>query len=564
MSNCLLINYPGYPATLREFYLDNGLANLAAALLSKGHVPLILDYANPDLISWFFPYKFKDDIRNVVIDINSAHKKGLIPDGSVIDRFYEVDDRINAFQAERIREFAHEEIIKKIRSLKPDFVGFKLWIGEGFVNSIKIAGEIKKEFPGLKIFAGGPQVDWFDENIYRLGFGEYFDALAYCDGEETICGLADHAQGKIALKDIPNLIFREGGRIVRTQKKRIEDLGSLAAPVYDPEIYHPMDDNKKIKIVMIDESRGCPNSCSFCLHPHKSGNYWVTREPVKIVDEMENVIRKYKTNIFRFAGSNPPPDLKRGIAKEIIKRGLKVKYGAFGHARGMAEEDYKLMKESGCVSLFFGVESGSQQILDRAMNKGNKVGQIKESLVMCREAGIKAVASVIVPAPFDTEETIEETFNLLAETKPASVIVNFPGALPHTKWFDEMREYGFETKDKDAYIKEGMVYTVKNFYPPELWREMPGYTLGGKTIKEVMRISSVFSKRLQVAGIPTRITDDLSLLVEALGTDPVELMNTAWTYISSGDKAGIEKMISGINVKIKKGAAASEKCLIKK
>jgi hypothetical protein len=75
MANFLLINYPGYPATLREFYFDNGLANLAAALKSKGHNPYILDYANPDLISWFFPYKYKDEIQNIVNDIKECQKK---------------------------------------------------------------------------------------------------------------------------------------------------------------------------------------------------------------------------------------------------------------------------------------------------------------------------------------------------------------------------------------------------------------------------------------------------------------------------------------------------------
>ncbi|HPD18033.1 MAG TPA: radical SAM protein [Candidatus Goldiibacteriota bacterium] len=551
MANFLLINYPGYPATLREFYLDNGLSNLAVSLKARGHTPYILDYANPDLISWFFPYRHYNEIQNIVNEIKMCQKKNVVPDKKIINKFYEVDDKINNYQIERINEFTHQEIIKKIREFKPEIIGFKLWIGEGFVNSIKIAETIKREFPDVRIFAGGPQVDWFGENIYRFGFGEFFEALAYGEGEETICDIADSVEGKIKLRDIPNLIYKENGNIKKTFTKRIENLESIEMPIYSEDIYYPMDDNKKIKIIMLDESRGCPNKCSFCMHPNKSGNYWRTKKPEKIVDEIEYLVKNYRTNIFRFAGSNPPPHLKRDIAQEIIKRGLKIKYGAFGHARGMTFDDYKLLKESGCISLFFGVESGSQYILDKAMNKGNKVNQIKESLIMCREAGIKAIASIIMPSPFDTEETMEETYKLLVETRPSSVIVNIPGALPNTKWFEARDYYGFKIDDVDSFMSRGMSYSIKNFYPPELWRDFVDYKLGDLTINQIVNIAAKFTRRLHNAGISTRVTDDLSVLVEALKMDQDELINETWAYLSGGNQKGIEDIISKINSSIR-------------
>ncbi|MCX8094507.1 MAG: B12-binding domain-containing radical SAM protein [Candidatus Goldbacteria bacterium] len=551
MVNFLLINYPGYPATLREFYPDNGLANLAASLKEAGHNPYILDFANPDLITWFFPYRYKDEIYNIVNDIKMCQKKNIIPDKTIINKFYEVDDKINNYQKERINEFTDQQIIKKIKEFKPDIVGFKLWIGEGFVNSIRIAEIIKKNFPNIRIFAGGPQVDWFGENIYHLGFGECFEALAFGEGEETICAIADYVEGKTKISDIPNIIYNDNGNIKRTYTKRIENLKDIKRPIYDENVYYPMHDNKKIKIIMLDESRGCPNKCSFCIHPYKSGNFWRVRNPEDIVDDIEYLIKKYRTNIFRFAGSNPPPHLKRGIAQEIIKRRLKIKYGAFGHARGMTYDDYKLLKESGCVSLFFGVESGSQYILDKAMNKGNKVNEIKEALLMCKDAGIKAVASVIVPAPFDTEKTIEETYKLLAETRPSSVIVNIPGALPNTQWFENRDYYDFKIENIDSFFSRAMTYTIKNFYPPELWRDFVDYKLGELNVNKIVNTAAEFTKRLHNIGISTRVTDDLSVLVEALQINQDELINETWSYLSSGNQKGIEDTIIKINNSIR-------------
>lgn len=553
MADILLINYPGYPATMREFYLDNGLANLAGALRSASHNPLVLDYANPELIDWFFPYSYGPAINEIVAELTACQKAGKVPGASLIEKFHETDDAVNSFQEKRLEEFVKSEIFSHIRRQSPQVIGFKLWIGEGFKFAVRIAEMIKKEFPGILLVGGGAQVDWFGEQIYSSGMGNVFDLLSYGEGEEIIKQIALLPEGGVKLEDIPNIIYRKGPEIITNSKKLIENLEDLPEPIYDPGVYRPMECDKKIRVLIIDESRGCPNKCAFCIHPGKSGNYWRERKAVAVVDEMQRHVEKYRTNIFRFAGSNPPPGLKRDIAREIIKRKLKVRYGAFGHARGMDQKDYSLLKESGCVSLFFGVESGSQVILDRAMNKGNRVEQVRQSLIMCREAGIKAIASVIVPAPFDNESTVNETFELLAAAKPFSVIVNLPGALPKTAWFDDAARYGFDVGDRDAFIRNSMVYSIKNFYPPALWRDLPGYTLDGKPAADIIKTTSLFTKRLHAAGISTRITDDLSLIVDLLGADKNEFLNTTWSMLSSGDSRGIKEMIKKINGSIEAG-----------
>jgi radical SAM superfamily enzyme YgiQ (UPF0313 family) len=74
----------------------------------------------------------------------------------------------------------------------------------------------------VKVFGGGPHVDWFHEMIYDVT--DVFDVLAYGEGEETIVLLAGYIEGRKKLEEIPNLIFRKEGKIITTTEKRIEDL----------------------------------------------------------------------------------------------------------------------------------------------------------------------------------------------------------------------------------------------------------------------------------------------------------------------------------------------------
>jgi len=184
------------------------------------------------------------------------------------------------------------------------------------------------------------------------------------------------------------------------------------------------------------------------------------------------------------------------------------------------------------------------------MNKGNTKEQVLGSLRACGKYGIKAIASIIIPAPFDTPQTIDETFELLEEAAPASVIVNPPGLLPHTDWFDRMDHYGFRLDDREESIKKGMVYTIKNFYPAELWDPPPIADVGNMPYAEVLKTTALFTMKLNRAGIATRITDDLSVLLSVVEESPASFMNRTFGYISGGDEKGIMKEIKMINEKI--------------
>ena len=424
----ILVNFNGYPVTMNSLIPDNGLASLAGCLLEDGHETLILDYNTVSNFERMVPQELRVMLSNAyeafLSDIRTAGKLSEETTNLLI----ELDGKLEQHKEEEFIKIAGE-IIDKIEEVNADFIGFKLWTGDGFYGSEKIARHIKGKYPDLKIFAGGPHVDWFKENV--LHYTDVFDAIAYGEGEETISLLAEYVEGKRKLSEVPNLIYKQnvenpdedGGEIKFTELKRIENLNLLPDPIYDDEIYPAMKGNQKIKFIMIDESRGCPNKCHFCVHPLKSGNRWRLRDVKETVDLMERLGNKVGTNAFRLAGSNTPARLKNEMASEIIRRGLKVKYVCFGHVGDADREDYELLHKSGCISLFFGVESGSQEILDKDINKGVKVEQIIRSLKKAKKANLLTVASIIAPCPHDTPETLKQTLDVLVEANPDSVVI---------------------------------------------------------------------------------------------------------------------------------------------
>lgn len=555
MTRSLLINYSGYPAVIRSLALDNGLANLAGSLIQKGHQTTILDYAVVDTIKRLFPDEYSAELNYLTRKIMCSLELGFPPQRSDLKDFQELDRQINELQKEKVRQIARE-ISEYAKAHKVDFVGLKLWSGDGFEGSIAIAEELKRDNPGLPIFAGGPHIDSFKENIFDVC--DIFDVLVCGEGEETITMLADYVSGMRRLEDIPNLIYKNNGRIISTPIRRIENLDSLFSPVYDEDVYLAMKGDQKIKMAFIDESRGCPNHCSYCIHPIKSGNRWRERTPEAVVEQMEEMNRKYGFTTFRFAGSNPPPFLKERIANEILNRGLKVSYSAFGHITDGLVIDFRLLRKSGCYSLFFGIESGSQRILDESMNKGIRIGQITETIKACKRAGLYVVGSVIIPAPHETEETKKESFDLLLRMRPNSVVVWFPALMLGTDWEKNSQKYGFDIPDRKSYLKEAMVYKIKSFYPPSLWESSSEYNLNGKSFREITKETGNFIRSLEKNRILTQVTSETAMIARYASMSPRECRNKTRKYLSHGDYESIEGLVSKINQEILKGSG----CLV--
>lgn len=544
MSKGLLVTYGGYPYTPSSLFPDNGLANMAAVLRAAGHEVRILDLNTVTTLARMLPPALRPQMRLL---------RERIP---LIGADPEVTAWARSLDAEVERHFAAaaaaiaEEVVAEVEAEGYSWVGFKIYMGDGFRASVTIASRLKARLPHVRVYAGGPQLDLVRGAMLERVAA--FDAIAVAEGERTIVGLAEHADGRRSLADIPNLYWRDGGDIRRTPLSRVDDLNDLPLPLYDPDVYPALarrDD--KIRVLTYDESRGCPYECAFCIHAVKSGVERRCKTPDRVASELAELSARHDTRLFRFAGSATPYSLLVPLSRLLVERGVDVHYSVYATPHGLDARQLPLLVAGGLWGIFFGVESGSARVLAQGLGKRkNRVPQVEAALTACLDAGLFTVGSVIYPAPGEDETSTEETVALLTRVfggrRNGSVPVSFAGLFPQTPWFADRERYGFAIGDETSYLHEVMDYRIKSLMPFALWPEI-SYTLDGKPQRELARQTSTFLGRLRASGVVTMLLDDTALIATLAGIPMEQALDHLVDRFLTGDEEAIRDLVRTVN-----------------
>lgn len=325
-----------------------------------------------------------------------------------------------------------EEVLNGLEEYKPDLVGITVH-SMTVENDFILAERIKKMLPGTKIAFGGPHPTIMPEHC--LG-NENVDIAVIGEGECTTLDLTDHLDN---LKGVDGIYYRKNGNIVRNKPREfIKDLNSLPFPARD------LLDSRYFKGgATIMCSRGCPFNCAFCQPTlRKIFGALRFRSPKNVADELEHLIKNYKTKLILFHDDTFTANKKWAIevCDEILAKKLKFKWICKGRINTVDKELLQKLKEAGCTDIEFGVESGSEQIRNRILNKNITNEQITNVFKMCYDAGIKPTAFIMLGSPFETRKTLEETISLLKRIKPAHTVVSITTPIPGTMLYDMCKE----------------------------------------------------------------------------------------------------------------------------
>lgn len=350
--------------------------------------------------------------------------------------------------------YDEEEFIGKIEKFKPDLVLLETSTPTIYVD-LEIAKKIKERF-GCEIALAGPHASVMYSDIMKEDFVDYTLVGEY---EYTLLDLVKHMEKGDDLREVKGLVYRENGeRRINERRPPIENLDELPLPArhflpmysYNDEFAGMLKPNTQIWA-----SRGCPFGCIFCLWPKVmyGSRKHRARDPIKVVDEMEWLIDKYKFKSIFFDDDTFNIGKKRviALAKEIKERGIDIPWSIMASAQTMDKEMLEAMKKAGLVSLKYGVESGDQEIINRA-KKGLDLNKLRDVVKTTKEMGIKTHLTFMFGLPGETWDTVRKTINFALELDPDSIQFSICTPFPGTEYFEWADKNGLLlTKDWRMY-----------------------------------------------------------------------------------------------------------------
>jgi anaerobic magnesium-protoporphyrin IX monomethyl ester cyclase len=300
--------------------------------------------------------------------------------------------------------------------------------------AILLAQEIKKRHPEKTIILGGVGPKSVEKTL--LERFPQIDIIACGEGERSAPVLLDALVHGRSLNQCPGIFYRHNGSIIQTQRQqRIDNLDKIPLPAYDR-----VDISEYSGIGMIT-SRGCPFKCTFCSVSPVWDRESYLRTSENIIDEMRFVLDSKGGNLFLFQDEFflASPERAKDFSRKLLRSGLKVQWKAFGRVDLVDEETMRLMADAGCVELRFGIESGSDEILEKTRKGFNSDKAIE----------VVALASGIMPRvhtffiwgfPFETMEHFYQTVFLMDSfrTMGARVLPSLLCYLPQTAIYDQI------------------------------------------------------------------------------------------------------------------------------
>jgi len=350
----------------------------------------------------------------------------------------------------QVLKLSPEEFRTEISRRQPDIVGVtsSTLTYQSGLKLIKIA---KEACPNCITITGGSHVTFWDDKA--LQECAELDIVVRREGEYTMLELVQRIEAEESYDDVLGTTCRKDGKIIRNpDRPYIEDLDSLPFPARH---LWPMEKFRELEDVLyLATSRGCVYWCEFCTTVRMHGRKYRMRSAKNVVDELEFLNKTYGISKFTFCDDAFTVDQPRTeeLCREILNRGLKIQWNCGTRVDMITKELLAKMKEAGCITVWFGVESGTQQVLD-AMKKGITPELTIKVLGWVRELGLKPVPNVILGFPGETKKSAWKTIKFVEKIAPDDVgFYNVATPFPGTPMYDMVKDKGWlRVTDFDLY-----------------------------------------------------------------------------------------------------------------
>ncbi|MFH1403417.1 MAG: radical SAM protein [Candidatus Altiarchaeota archaeon] len=348
--------------------------------------------------------------------------------------------------------FDSKKLFEVIECEKPRVIGVNV-LTSALPEAYLIVALIKSRFD-IPIVLGGSHVTEVPEVVSDMGV-EYG---IRGEGDYAFLRLCEHLiTGNAGLDEVGGLVLNDGGSTTYSEPVFVDGLDGLPNPAW-----HLLDMRKYLfKTLMA--SRGCPFNCIFCADPHCTVRH---RCGENVLDEMRLLRDEYGVRRVDFSDSvfTLDKDWVYGLCDMMDRERLNLKWTCLTRVDCVDDDILSRMKDSGCFLIYFGVESGVEEI---RFNSGKRItnDEIRHAFRYCRKIGVKTGSSAMFGFPGENIHQMRDTLRFIIELDPEYGVFSLPELMPGTRLFKTALSEGYATDDLWRDYMSGMVKDL--YYVPK-------------------------------------------------------------------------------------------------
>jgi len=338
---------------------------------------------------------------------------------------------------------------------KPDIVGITA-MTHTINSAVSVAKKVKESDSDITVVLGGAHATILPEETLKNT--PEIDIIVRGEGEQTTLELVkvlEEDPGSI--NQVLGITHREGANIkCNPLGPPILDLDTLPLPAFHLlpvgkyRLHPPF--GRRSPTMPIITSRGCPYRCVFCS---KSvfGKKYRSNSPDYVVNEVQLLNEKFGVKEIKFYDDVFTLDKKRvvSICTKLKERGLDIPWTCETRVNLVDGELLRIMKNSGCYMIAYGVESGNQEILNN-LKKDITLEQAIEAFKLTKEAGIETVAYFMLGSPGETPDTVKDTIEFAKKLDPDFVQFSITTPYPGTELYEWFAKEGRLSGEWDKYV----------------------------------------------------------------------------------------------------------------
>jgi radical SAM superfamily enzyme YgiQ (UPF0313 family) len=360
------------------------------------------------------------------------------------------DEQVNVY-----RDICNQLVLPAVAKEKPDVIGVSIGTQMQLMAGLTFCKMIKESFPHVHVVVGGNVITRLQEELpkHERFFTEVFDSAILYEGEHALLWLIEALNGDRAMASVPNLMHRDETGIHLNQEVYTEKTTALPLPDFDglPLDHYFVPE----RILPYLATRGCYwGRCTFCDHGQGYFDQYRGMPAHLVIEQVKALRDKYQCRHFLFSDESYPPALLKKVAQLLVEQNVGIKWTTLIRFEESLQDQeiWNLASKSGCCTLYYGMESANERVLN-LMDKHAKKSVIETNLRLAANAGIWNHVMAFYGFPGETRDEALETRQFVIDNQPNihSVELFYFVAYRHTPMVRNPEKFGITIHKQEEY-----------------------------------------------------------------------------------------------------------------